>query len=114
MGNVNKVILIGNLGADPELKRTAAGQGYCHLSVATNMVFKDQSGQRQQKTEWHRITVWGEQAEHCAQHLEKGSSVYVEGRLETRSWEEAGKKRYATDVIAVRVEFLDPAGRQAA
>jgi single-strand DNA-binding protein len=114
MGNVNKVILIGYLGADPEVKRTPAGQGYCHLSVATNMVFKDQAGQRQQKTEWHRITVWGEQAEHCAQYLKKGSSVYVEGRLETRSWEEAGKKRYATDVIAIRVEFLDPAGRQAA
>jgi len=116
MGNVNKVILVGNLGADPELKQTTASQRpYCHLSVATNHVFKDKTGQRQEKTEWHRVTVWGEQAEHCANHLTKGRSVYIEGHLETRSWEDEQKKRHwSTDVIASRVVFLDAPARQAA
>jgi single-strand DNA-binding protein len=115
MGNVNKVILIGNLGGDPEVKRTpTSNRPYCHLSLATDRVWKDDAGQRQERTEWHRVTVWGEMAEHCARYLHKGSSVYVEGRLETRSWEEAGKKRYATDVVAIRVQFLDSAAREAA
>lgn len=107
MGNVNKIILVGNLGADPELKRTPNQRAFCHLSVATNHVFKDQSGHRQQKTEWHRVTVWGETAEHCARFLTKGRTVFIEGRLETRSWEDKeGKKRSATDVVATRVVFL--------
>jgi len=115
MGNVNKVIIIGNLGADPELKRTAAGQGYCHLSVATDHVFKDKTGQRQTQTEWHRVTVWGELAERCAQHLLKGRSVFIEGRLETDTWEDDQKvRRRSTRVIAARVEFLDAPAREAA
>jgi len=115
MGNVNKVILVGNLGADPKLERTSGGQGYCHLSVATNMTFKDKAGERQTQTEWHRVTVWGEMAERCARYLTKGNSVYVEGRLETDTWEDDQKvRRRSTSVIAARVEFLDAPARAAA
>jgi single-strand DNA-binding protein len=107
MGSVNKVILIGNLGADPELKYTPSNRPVCNLSVATNEVFKDKTGQRQERTEWHRVTVWGEQAENCNKFLAKGRSVYVEGRLQTRSWDDKdGKKRYSTDIVADRVVFL--------
>jgi single-strand DNA-binding protein len=111
MGSVNKVILIGNLGADPELKYTASNRPVCNLSVATNEVFKDKAGQRQERTEWHRVTVWGEQAEHCSKYLSKGRSVYVEGRLQTRSWDDKeGKKRYSTDIVANQVVFLSGGG----
>jgi single-strand DNA-binding protein len=111
MGSVNKVILVGNLGADPELKYTPSNRPLCNLSVATNEVFKDKTGQRQEKTEWHRVTVWGEQAEHCSKYLAKGRSVYVEGRLQTRSWDDKdGKKRYSTDIVADRVVFLGGGG----
>jgi len=112
MGSVNKVILVGNLGADPELKYTPSNRPLCNLSVATNEVFKDKSGQRQERTEWHRVTVWGEQAESCSKYLAKGRSVYVEGRLQTRSWDDKtdGKKRYSTDIVAERVVFLGGGG----
>jgi single-strand DNA-binding protein len=114
MGNVNKVILIGNLGADPELKRTPANRPYCHLRLATSQVFKDTAGQRQERTEWHRITVWGETAEHCARFLGRGRPLYVEGRLESRQWEDQqGHKRNATDVVASRVVFLGSKDGQA-
>ena len=107
MGSVNKVILVGNLGADPELKYTPSNRAVCNLSVATNEVWKDKSGQKQEKTEWHRVTVWGEQAENCSKFLSKGRMVYVEGRLQTRSWDDKeGKKRYSTEVVADRVVFL--------
>ncbi|HEY0711062.1 MAG TPA: single-stranded DNA-binding protein, partial [Polyangia bacterium] len=111
MASVNKVILIGNLGGDPELKYTPSNRPLCNLSVATNEVFKDKSGQRQERTEWHRVTVWGEQAETCSKYLAKGRSVYVEGRLQTRSWDDKdGKKRYSTDIVADRVVFLGGGG----
>ena len=108
MGNVNKVILVGNLGADPELKRTPNTQRpYCHLRLATEREFKDNQGENRTVTEWHRVTVWGEQAEHCSKYLGKGRSVYVEGRLQTRSWDDKeGKKRYSTEVVASDVRFL--------
>ena len=107
MGSVNKVILVGNLGADPELKYTPSNRAVCNLSVATNEVWKDKSGQKQEKTEWHRVNVWGEQAENCSKFLTKGRMVYVEGRLQTRSWDDKeGKKRYSTEVVADRVVFL--------
>jgi single-strand DNA-binding protein len=107
MASVNKAILIGNLGADPELKYTPTQRPVCTLSLATNEVFKDKAGARQERTEWHRITVWGEQAESCSKYLSKGRSVYVEGRLQTRSWDDKdGKKRYSTDIVADRVVFL--------
>jgi single-strand DNA-binding protein len=107
MGYVNKVIIVGNLGVTPELKQTAAGKSFCHLRLATNEVFKDKEGTRQERTEWHRVTVWQETALHCVKYLNKGQMVYVEGRLEHRSWEDADKKkRWATDVVANRVIFL--------
>jgi single-strand DNA-binding protein len=115
MSSVNRVILLGNLGADPDLKYTPSNRPLCNLSLATNEVFKDSAGQRQERTEWHRITVWGEQAENCSKYLAKGRSVYVEGRLQTRSWDDKdGKKRYSTDVVADRVVFLGGGGEQPA
>src|SRR5204863_8260833 len=100
MGSVNKVILVGNLGADPELKYTPSSRPLCNLRIATTDVFKDKSGQRQERTEWHRVTVWGDQAENCNKYLSKGRSVYVEGRLQTRSYDKEVQKHYATDVVA--------------
>ncbi|HVR61418.1 MAG TPA: single-stranded DNA-binding protein [Polyangia bacterium] len=110
MGSVNKVILIGNLGADPELKYTPSSRPLCNLRIATSEVFKDKAGQRQERTEWHRVTVWGDQAENCSKYLAKGRSVYIEGRLQTRSYDKDGQKHYATDVVADRVVFLGGGG----
>jgi len=110
MGSVNKVILIGNLGADPELKYTPSSRALCNLRIATTDVFKDKGGQRQERTEWHRVTVWGDQAENCSKYLSKGRSVYIEGRLQTRSYDKDGQKHYATDVVADRVVFLGSGG----
>ena len=110
MGSVNKVILVGNLGADPELKYTPSSRALCNLRIATTEVFKDKGGQRQEKTEWHRVTVWGDQAENCSKYLAKGRSVYIEGRLQTRSYDKEGQKHYATDVVADRVVFLGGGG----
>jgi single-strand DNA-binding protein len=114
MGSVNKVILVGNLGADPELKYTPSNRPVCNLSIATNEVFKDKGGQRQERTEWHRVTVWGEQAENCSKYLTKGRMVYIEGRLQTRSWDDKtdGKKRYSTEIVADRVTFLGTGGAE--
>lgn len=107
MSSVNKVILIGNLGADPELKYTPSNRAVCNLRIATSEAFKDKSGQRQEKTEWHRVTAWGVTAENCGKFLAKGRSLYVEGRLETRSYEDkSGQKRYSTEIVADRVVFL--------
>jgi single-strand DNA-binding protein len=111
MGSVNKVILVGNLGSDPELKYTPSNRPVCNLSIATNEAFKDKAGERQERTEWHRVTIWGEQAEACAKYLSKGRSAYFEGRLQTRSWDDKdGKKRYSTEIVADRVTFLGGAG----
>jgi single-strand DNA-binding protein len=110
MGSVNKVILVGNLGADPELKYTPSSRPLCNLRIATTEVYKDKSGQRQEKTEWHRVTVWGDQAENCNKYLSKGRSVYIEGKLQTRSYDKEGQKHYATDVVADRVVFLGGGG----
>ena len=107
MGSVNKVILVGRLGADPEVKSTQSGRAVCNLSVATSEQWKDkQSGQKQEKTEWHRVTVWGDQAENCGKFLAKGRMVYVEGKLQTRSYDKDGQKHYATDIVADRITFL--------
>src|SRR5437762_3177861 len=106
MGSVNKVIIIGNLGADPELKATPSGTSVCNMRIATTETWKDKGGQKQEKTEWHRVTVWGVMGENCAKYLAKGRSVYVEGRLETRSYEKDGQKHYATDIVATNVVFL--------
>ena len=108
MASVNKVILIGNLGADPELRYTPNGnKAVCNLRVATTESYKDKSGQKQEKTEWHRVNVWGPQAEACGKYLAKGRSVYVEGLIETRSWDDKdGTKKYSTEIVADRVQFL--------
>jgi single-strand DNA-binding protein len=108
MSGVNKVIIVGRLGADPELKSVGNGQSVARLNVATSENWTGKDGQKQERTEWHRIVVWGRQAENCAKHLSKGRQVYVEGRLQTRSWEDAGsgQKRYATEIVASTVQFL--------
>ena len=106
MGSVNKVILVGNLGSDPELKYTGNQRPYCKFSLATNEVWKDKSGEKQEKVEWHRIVVWGDQAETCNKYLSKGRSVYLEGKLQTSSYDKDGQKHYSTEVVADRVVFL--------
>jgi len=112
MASVNKVILIGNLGADPELRYTPNGnRPVCSLRIATSDSYKDKAGVKQERTEWHTVTVWGDQAENCNKYLAKGRSVYVEGRLQTRQWDDKeGIKRYSTDVVAERVQFLGGQG----
>lgn len=108
---INKVILIGNLGNDPEMRHTPGGAGVCEFRLATNEAWTDKSGQRQERTEWHRIVVWGKKAEVCSKYLSKGRQVYVEGRLRTRSWEDKeGNKRYMTEVVANDVQFLGSGG----
>ena len=107
MASVNKVILIGNLGNDPEQRVTQSGRAVTNFRVATNERWTDQNGQTQEKTNWHSIVVWGKQAESCARYLSKGRPVYVEGKLETRSYEDKdGATRYVTEVIARDVVFL--------
>ena len=107
MAGVNKAILIGNLGRDPELRYTQGGQAVANFSLATSESFNDKNGQRQERTEWHRIVVWGRVAENCAQYLAKGRTVYVEGRLQTREWEnKEGQKQRTTEIVAQNVQFL--------
>ena len=107
MAGVNKVILIGNLGRDPELRYTQSGQAVANFSLATTEVFFNREKERKERTEWHRIEVWGKSAENCAQYLSKGRTVYVEGRLQTREWEDKeGQKRRTTEVVAQTVQFL--------
>ena len=107
MSGINKVILVGRLGADPEKKQTSTGQTVTRLNLATSESWVNREGERQEKTEWHRIVIWGKLAETCAQHLSKGRQVYIEGRLQTRSWEtEKGEKRFSTEVVASQVLFL--------
>lgn len=111
MASLNKVMLIGNLGQDPEKRVTNTGQSVANFSIATTERWLDKSGQRQEKTEWHRVVVWGPQADNCAQYLSKGRPVYVEGRLQTREWNDKdGNKRYTTEVVAQRVQFLGSPG----
>lgn len=104
---VNKVILIGNLGADPELRYTGSGTPVADLRLATSRKWTDKSGTQQEDTQWHRIVVWGKQGETCKEYLAKGRQVYVEGRLQTRQWEDRdGNKRWTTEVVAENVRFL--------
>jgi len=105
---LNKVMLIGHLGSDPELRTTASGQSVANFTLATNESFKDSSGNLQERTEWHRIITWGKLAEICNQYLKKGRQVYVEGRLQTRSWDDAksGEKKYATEIVCSDMQML--------
>ncbi|MDQ3230810.1 MAG: single-stranded DNA-binding protein [Pseudobdellovibrionaceae bacterium] len=107
MSSVNKVILLGNIGKPPELKQGQSGNASCRFSLATADHWVDQNGQKHEKTEWHQIKAFRKQAENVAKYCGKGSKIYVEGRLTTRSWEDQqGQKRYSTDVIADVVKFL--------
>jgi single-strand DNA-binding protein len=115
--SVNKVILIGNLGAKPELKYLPSGQAVCEMRIATNEQWTDKNQQKQERTEWHRVVVWGKTGENCAQYLDKGRSVFIEGRLQTRSWDDktTGEKRYMTEIVANSVQFLGgPGGERGA
>jgi len=111
MSSVNKVILIGNLGRDPELRYTQTGQAVANFSLATTDRFSSKDGDKQERTEWHRIVAWGRTAEICAQYLAKGRSVYVEGRLQTNEWEDKdGQKKRTTEIVAQSVQFLGSRG----
>lgn len=107
-GSLNKVLLIGRLGRDPEVRYTQSGQPMATLSLATDESYTDKAGQKIEKTEWHRIVVWGKQAEFCGNYLTKGRLIYVEGKIETRKWQDQnGQDRYSTEIKADRVAFLD-------
>lgn len=110
--SVNKVILIGNLGADPELRYTPGGTAVADLRIATNRRYKTRDGDWQEETEWHSVVVWSKQAESCKEYLSKGRTVYIEGRLQTRSWDDqkSGQKRYKTEIVADTVQFLGGKG----
>jgi len=109
--NLNKAMIIGNLTRDPEVRTTPQGTSVCSFSVATNLIWTDPSGQRQEKTEFHNIVAWRKLAEICGQYLKKGSKVYIEGRLQTREWEgQDGIKRYRTEIIAENMIMLDRPG----
>lgn len=110
--SVNKAILVGRLGRDPEMRYTPGGQPVCNFSIATDSVWKDREGQKQKRTEWHRIVVWGPQAEICSKYLAKGREVFIEGEIQTRSYEKEGQKHYATEIRAQQVQFLG--GREGA
>jgi len=110
MAGVNKVILVGNLGVDPEVRFTPGGQAVANFRIATSESWKDKDGQKQERTEWHRIVVWGKLGELCGEYLKKGRQVYLEGRLQTREWnDKEGKKNYTTEVVASNVCFLGSA-----
>lgn len=109
--SVNKVILIGRLGQNPEVRYTPSGAAVANFSVATNESWMDKSGQKQERTEWHRIVVWGKLAELCSQYLSKGRQAYIEGRLQTRQWQDKdGQTKYTTEVQAQTVQFLGAQG----
>ena len=110
---INKVILIGNLGADPEMRYTPSGTAVATLRIATSRKWKDKEGNPQEETEWHRVIVWAQSAEFCSNYLSKGSKVYVEGRLQTRKWQDqSGNDKYTTEIIANNVQNLTPRGSE--
>lgn len=111
--SVNKVILLGRLGADPELKTISNGNSVARFNLATSESWVDKEGQRQERTEWHRIVVWGRVGELAAKRLSKGKQVFIEGRIQTRTWEDQqGQKRYTTEVVANSVQFLEPSAER--
>lgn len=110
MAGVNKAIVLGRLGRDPELRYMQNGQPVCRLNVATSRRYQNKNNEMVEETEWHRITVWGKQAEHCNNYLTKGREVYVEGRLRTSSYEKDGQKHYTTEIVADTVQFIGGRG----
>lgn len=114
MSSLNKVMIIGRLGREPELRYTASGSPVCALNIATDESYTDRDGNKVDKTEWHKVQVWGKSAEACANFLAKGSLAYVEGSLQTRKWQDQqGQDRYTTEIQAQRVQFLDRKGDDA-
>jgi len=110
---VNKVILIGNLGRDPEIRYTTGGQAVANFTIATTEKYTNKSGERQEDTEWHRIVAWGRLAEICGEYLSKGRMVYIEGSIKTRSWEDKeGNTRYTTEIVARNMQMLGGQGGQ--
>ena len=107
MSSLNKAMIMGNLGQDPELRHTQNQNATATLSVATTEKWKDDIGQMKEKTEWHRVVVWGKQAENCAKYLTKGRTVFVEGRLQTRKWDDKdGSTKYTTEIVASNIQFI--------
>jgi len=112
--SVNKAILVGRLGRDPETRFTSNGQAVCNFTLATDESYKDRAGERQKRTEWHRIVVWGKQAEIAQQYLRKGSLVFVEGRIQTRQWDDReGQKRTTVEIVANNFRMLGGRGDSA-
>ncbi len=112
--SVNKVILVGRLGRDPETRYTSAGQAVCNFSLATDEVYRDRNGERQKRTEWHRIVLWSKLAEIAQQYLKKGTLVYVEGRIQSRQWDDReGQKRTSFEIIGNVMRMLSPRGEMA-
>ena len=111
MSGVNKAIIVGNLGSDPELRHTQGGTPVANFRVATNEVFTNRNGEKTERTEWHRVVAFGRLAEICGQYLKKGKQVYLEGRIQTRDWEDqSGNKRYTTEIVATQMVMLGRAG----
>jgi single-strand DNA-binding protein len=107
MSGVNKVILLGNLGANPEMRFTQGGQAVANLRLATTERWTDKNGQKQEATEWHRVVVWGKQAEIVGQYLTKGRQIFLEGSIRTRQWQDKeGQKRYSTEIVARNIQML--------
>ena len=113
MASLNKVMLIGNLGKDPEVRFTASGQAVASFSLATSEKFKGKSGDMEERTEWHNITLWGKLAEIAGEYLSKGKTVYIEGRLQTRKWQDkSGNDRYTTDIVGDKMQMLSAKGER--
>ena len=111
MGNLNKVMIIGRLGQKPEKKMTTTGKAVCSFSVATSDYFNDRDGNKQERTEWHRVVLWEKMADLAERYLDKGSQVYIEGRLQTREWNDKDNvKKYTTEIVGQTMQFLDSAG----
>ncbi len=107
MASVNKAIVLGNLGADPELRYTPGGRAVANFNMATTRSWNSKDGEKKEETEWHKIVAWDRLAEICGEYLKKGSPVYIEGRMQTRSWEDkSGAKRYTTEIVALEMQML--------
>ncbi|ABK98081.1 single-stranded DNA-binding protein [Pelobacter propionicus] len=112
MASLNKVMLIGNLGRDPEVRYTASGQAVASFNLATTEKFKNRNGEWEERTEWHRVTLWARLAEIAGEYLSKGKTVYIEGRLQTREYEKDGIKRYTTEIVGEKMQMLSPKGER--
>ena len=111
MASLNKVMLIGNLGKDPEVRYTPSGQAVASFNLATSEKFKNKNGEWEERTEWHRVTLWARLAEIAGEYLSKGKTIYIEGRLQTRKWQDnSGNERYTTEIVGEKMQMLSPKG----